>query len=50
MTCPSGSSYDFSRADEEAADLHEVVSKIATSEIETEDGVWEGISFVDGDS
>jgi hypothetical protein len=31
-------------------DLHEVVSEITTSEIETEDGVREGITFVDGDS
>lgn len=30
-------------------DLHEVVSKITSGKIETEDGVWEGISFVDWD-
>jgi len=30
-------------------DLHEVVSQIATGEVETEDGVWESVSLVDGD-
>jgi len=31
-------------------DLHEVVSQITTGQIETEDGVGKGITFVDGDS
>lgn len=31
-------------------DLHEVVSKISSGKIETEDSVWEGITFVDWDS
>merc|ERR1712033_15024 len=31
-------------------DLHEVVSEISTSEVKTEDGVGEGITFIDGDS
>merc|ERR1711953_1226621 len=30
-------------------DLHEVVSEISTSEVKTEDGVGEGITFIDGD-
>jgi hypothetical protein len=30
-------------------DLHEVVSKITTSKIETEDSVWKSITFVDWD-
>ncbi len=29
-------------------DLHEVVSQVASSQIETEDGVGKGISFIDG--
>jgi len=31
-------------------DLHEVISKISSCEVESEDSVGEGISFVDGDS
>merc|ERR1712033_2605 len=30
-------------------DLHEVVGEISTSEVKTEDGVGEGIAFIDGD-
>jgi len=31
-------------------DLHQVVGKITSSEIQTKDGVWQGVTFVDGDS
>jgi len=31
-------------------DLHEVGGEIATSQVQTEDGVGEGVTFVDGDS
>merc|ERR1711974_41516 len=31
-------------------DLHEVGSEIATSQVQTEDGVGKGVTFVDGDS
>merc|ERR1719385_18238 len=31
-------------------DLHEVVGQLAASQVKTEDGVREGITFIDGDS
>ena len=31
-------------------DLHEVVGEVAASQVETQDGVGEGVSLVDGDS
>ena len=31
-------------------DLHEVVGELTSSQVQTEDGVWEGITFIDGDS
>ena len=31
-------------------DLHQVVSKITTSQVKTKDGVGEGVSLIDGDS
>jgi len=31
-------------------DLHEVVSQVSSSKIESEDGVGKGISFIDGDT
>merc|ERR1711953_324990 len=30
-------------------DLHEVVGELTASQVQTEDGVWESISFIDGD-
>ena len=30
-------------------DLHEVVSEIPTSQIQTHDGMWQGIALVNGD-
>merc|ERR1712152_109895 len=30
-------------------DLHEVVGKLTSSQVQTEDGVWESITFIDGD-
>merc|ERR1712042_114382 len=30
-------------------DLHEVVGQVTAGEVETEDGVWEGVSLVDWD-
>merc|ERR1712001_19799 len=30
-------------------DLHEVVSELTSSQVQTEDGVWESITFIDGD-
>jgi len=46
--------FTFGRGGEGVAtlgqDLHHVVSEITASEIETENGVGEGITFVDGDS
>merc|ERR1711972_860693 len=31
-------------------DLHEVVGQLTASQVQTEDGVGEGITFIDGDS
>jgi len=31
-------------------DLHQVVSQVTTGQIQTDDGVWQGITFVDWDS
>merc|ERR1712186_270146 len=31
-------------------DLHQVVSEVTASQVETEDGVWESVTLVDGDS
>ena len=31
-------------------DLHEVVGELTASQVQTKDGVWEGITFIDGDS
>jgi len=30
-------------------DLHEVVGELTSSQVQTEDGVWESITFIDGD-
>merc|ERR1712223_345658 len=30
-------------------DLHEVVDELTSSQVQTEDGVWESITFIDGD-
>jgi len=45
--------FPFSGGDERVTtfgqDLHEVVGKVTSSQVQTEDGVGEGITFVDGD-
>merc|ERR1712018_255794 len=30
-------------------DFHEVVGELTSSQVQTEDGVWESITFIDGD-